>query len=100
MTYKMQIWEVRKLPRISNFGGMTIVIYYNDHDPPHFHIIYNEIQTRIDIRNGTYLKGNVPLPRAKEKDILYWLELHRDDMMNAWKDCMEKKQPSKILPLY
>lgn len=82
------------MPRISNFGGMTIVIYYNDHEPPHFHIINNEFQTRIDIEKGTYMKGSSPLPKAKEKDILSWLELHWDAMMEAWNDCMAKRQPT------
>ncbi|RDW21440.1 transcriptional regulator [Oceanobacillus arenosus] len=88
------------MPRISQFGGMTFVIYYNDHNPPHFHIIYNEINTRIDIYGGTYLKGNVPLPSSKEKDVFKWLEINRSDIIKVWDDCMAKRRPNKIPPLY
>ncbi|QSS99734.1 DUF4160 domain-containing protein [Pontibacillus sp. ALD_SL1] len=26
---------------ISHFGGISIHLYYNDHDPPHFHVNYS-----------------------------------------------------------
>ncbi len=41
-------------------------MYYNDHNPPHFHVIYNGIYTRMEIDNGSYMKGNEQLPKAKE----------------------------------
>jgi len=88
------------LPRISNFGGMTIVVYYNDHNPPHFHIIYNEVRCRILIESGKYMSGHQKLPKTKEKEALKWLELHRNDIMRAWNDCRANRVPSKIPPLY
>ena len=30
------------MPRISDFNGITIFMYYSDHDPPHFHAAYGE----------------------------------------------------------
>jgi hypothetical protein len=87
------------VPRISKFAGLTIVLYYNDHDPPHFHVI-GENQTRIGIETGAYLKGDNPLPSSKEKDVLKWLEMWRNDIMKGWNDCREGKEPAKIPPLY
>lgn len=72
---------------------MTIVIYYNDHIPPHFHIIYNEINTLIEIDNGKYMKGNVPLPKSKEKDVLRWLDIYRKVWEIAWKSGNRSKFP-------
>jgi len=60
---------------------MTIVIYYNDHKLPHFHIIYNEINTRIEIETGMYMKGNLPLPKLKEKDVLKWLDIYIEQIL-------------------
>jgi len=88
------------LPRISTFGGMTIVVYYNDHKPPHFHIIYGEVRCRIIIETGEYMQGRSKLPKTKEKDIRTWLELNRSDMMKVWNDCMANRKPNKIPPLY
>ena len=87
------------MPRISRFGGMTIVLYYNDHDPPHIHIV-GEYKTRIEINTGEYLKGDNPLPRNKEKEVLRWLELWHDDIMEGWNACREGYVPNKIPPLY
>ncbi len=75
-------------------------MYYNDHNPPHFHVIYNGIYTSIEIYTGNYMKGNEPLPKQKEKDVLEWLEINKDDIIKVWDDCMENRQPKKIPPLY
>ena len=29
------------MPEISRFLGIIITMYYNDHNPPHFHVRYN-----------------------------------------------------------
>lgn len=60
------------MPRICKFGGMTIVLYYNDHDPPHFHVIDSGFQTRIEICTSEYCKGDIPLSSSKEKDVLIY----------------------------
>jgi hypothetical protein len=88
------------VPRISNFGGMTIAMYFNDHIPPHFHVVYGDLITRIEIGSGAYMKGNLPLPKPKEKDILDWLNEYRNAIMNAWDDCRVKRTPRKVPPLY
>ncbi len=30
------------MPEISRFFGIVVAIYYNDHDPPHFHAKYGD----------------------------------------------------------
>jgi hypothetical protein len=32
------------MPRICSFYGIIIWIYYNDHNPPHFHATYGEFE--------------------------------------------------------
>ncbi len=32
------------MPRISQFFGVVIYMYYNDHPPPHFHAEYGEFE--------------------------------------------------------
>ena len=38
------------MPEISRFLGIIIGMYFNDHNPPHFHVLYNE----YDRENETY----------------------------------------------
>lgn len=44
------------MPLISEFYGISIYMYYEDHNPPHFHAIYNEHKALIDIQNGCVFK--------------------------------------------
>ncbi|MDE3075003.1 MAG: DUF4160 domain-containing protein [Chloroflexota bacterium] len=45
------------MPRISQFFGITIAMFYNDHSPPHFHAMYNWDKAR----NGVPLDAIEPL---------------------------------------
>jgi hypothetical protein len=62
--------------------------------------VVGEYKTRIEIETGDYLKGDVPFPSNKEKDIQTWLDKWRDDMIKGWNDCRDGIEPSKIPPLY
>lgn len=85
------------MPRIAQFGGMAIYVYFDDHDPPHFHIRGQE-KTRMNILTGEYLKGDPPLSKNKERDILIWLRKNRNDIMKAWDDCRRGIMPENIPP--
>lgn len=37
------------MPRVSEFFGITIYMYYNDHMPPHFHAEYGEYEAIYEI---------------------------------------------------
>jgi phosphomannomutase len=37
------------LPEISRFFGIIISIFYDEHNPPHFHARYAEYKIAIDI---------------------------------------------------
>ena len=48
------------MPRISEFYGIVIYMYYSDHAPPHFHAIYGQFEAEILIRSAAVLKGHLP----------------------------------------
>lgn len=37
------------IPEISRFYGIIIAMYYDEHNPPHFHATYNGIESVFDI---------------------------------------------------
>jgi hypothetical protein len=78
---------------------MTIYIYFDDHEPPQFHVRGQE-KTRIHIITGEYLKGDNPLSNNKERTIQIWLEKNRNDIKKAWDDCRTGIMPQNIPPLY
>jgi hypothetical protein len=38
------------MPEISRFLGVVIAMYYNDHDPPHFHALYDDFEVTVRVR--------------------------------------------------
>lgn len=50
------------MPSISSFFGITIYMYRKDHNPPHFHALYNG----YDCQEGTMFKWAVMEVEPKE----------------------------------
>ena len=49
-----------EVPRISFFCGIAIMMYFYDHEPPHFHAQYAEYHAVIAINVGEVLVGDLP----------------------------------------
>jgi Domain of unknown function (DUF4160) len=45
------------MPRISQYYGIAIYMYYEDHAPPHFHAIYGEFEAVLGIQTDDVLDG-------------------------------------------
>ena len=45
------------MPEISRFLGMKIFMYFNEHNPPHFHVEYNEYKASINIKTFGVMEG-------------------------------------------
>ena len=48
------------MPELCRFFGIIIRMYYNDHDPPHFHAVYGEDEVLIDIDTLAVIRGELP----------------------------------------
>ena len=48
------------MPQISRFFGIIISMYFDDHNPPHFHAKYGEFEALISIDNFSILEGDLP----------------------------------------
>ncbi len=88
------VWYTAAMPRISEFYGIAVYIYYRDHNPPHFHAIYGDSEAIVEIRTGAILEGK--LPRRAAKLVGEWSELHRDALLADWA-LAEAQQP--LLPI-
>lgn len=85
------------MPTISSFYGILIMMYWADHQPPHFHARYGEHKVSVEIGTLTILKGR--LPRRAMALVLEWAQLHREELMEAWDRCVHQQPPRKIRPL-
>ncbi len=48
------------MPEICLFGGIRITMYYDDHNPPHFHAEYAGYKSLVDIQRGCVIRGALP----------------------------------------
>lgn len=68
------------MPTISQFFGIVIRMYYNDHAPPHFNAYYGGNSATIDIETLEILEGT--LPRRVLSLIKEWSDMHRAELLS------------------
>jgi phosphomannomutase len=85
------------MPEISRFYGIIIAIFYNEHNPPHFHARYGGEKVAVDIRTLQILEGRIE-PRALGL-VIEWASQHQDELMEDWELARNEKPPKAIAPL-
>ncbi len=85
------------MPTISEFFGIKIFMYWDEHNPPHFHAEYGEFKAIISIQEGAITKGALPLKQLKL--VLAWAEIHQEELLENWERARQHGQISKIDPL-
>src|SRR5688572_12689082 len=85
------------LPKISEFFGIEIYMYFDDHAPAHFHAVYAEHEAQIKIDDSSVLRGNLP-PRGLGL-VVEWATLRRAELLAAWREARDMKTLSWIQPL-
>lgn len=85
------------MPEISRFLGIVILMYFNDHDPPHFHVQYNEFRAIIEIETLAVRDGH--LPGRVLGLVVEWAELRRGELLSNWQSLRMDGHFQKIAPL-
>ncbi len=85
------------MPEISLFFGIRVMMFYDDHLPPHFHAEYNGQKAVVDILNSRVVKG--ALPARQLKLILAWTVIHQDELMQNWELAKGHEPLNRIAPL-
>jgi hypothetical protein len=86
------------MPEISRFFGIVIAVFYDDHNPPHFHARYGGNKASIDIRTLRILDGELT-PRALGL-VIEWASQHQDELMADWELASQNQPPRAIEPLH
>ncbi|MGA9277426.1 DUF4160 domain-containing protein [Ilumatobacter sp.] len=85
------------MPRLSEFYGIAIYMYFADHNPPHFHAIYGEHEALVQIDDGCIVRGG--LPKTAAKLVEQWRTLHHDELLADWELAQEPTSLNPIEPL-
>ena len=84
------------MPSISFFYGIVIMMYFDDHNPPHFHAKYQDNIAEITF-DGKVLRGS--LPEKQLRMVQAWAAIHEEDLKTNWELLRDASQPEKIEPL-
>ncbi len=85
------------MPVISMFFGIIVRMFYDDHNPPHIHVEYQDQKAVIDFR-GNIVKGDIK-SRTALRLIREWIDLHSEDLMCNWELAKTGEEINKINPL-
>ncbi|MES1244328.1 MAG: DUF4160 domain-containing protein [Acidobacteriota bacterium] len=85
------------MPEISRFYGMIILMFYNDHAPPHFHVRHAADRAIVGIESLRLLEGRLS-PRALRM-VLEWAALHQSELLEDWQRARSQEPLSAIEPL-
>ena len=85
------------MPKISEFYGIAIYMFYSDHAPPHFHAYYGEHEVLVGISPARILQGKVPT--RVQSLIFEWVAMHQQELLKDWELCSSQQKPLPINPL-
>ena len=84
-------------PELSRFNGIRVMMFKDDHNPPHFHAETAEFEASYRISTLELLDGK--LPRRAEELVLEWAEKHRQELADNWFSLADGGTFQKIVPL-
>jgi hypothetical protein len=85
------------VPEVCRFFGIVIAMFYNDHNPPHFHVRYGEQRALMAVDTLTVLGGRLS-PRVLGL-LTEWAVLHQDELRENWRLARQQAPLRPIAPL-
>ncbi len=76
------VYEIKKL--VDKINNLKIHIYPNDHNPPHFHVLTDNINASFNIQTGELIRGTID-PKD-QKRIKYFYENQKENLLEIWRD--------------
>jgi hypothetical protein len=71
------------LPRISEFFGIVVFMYHNEHGVPHLHARHSGRWVALSIETREVLaRGLAPASQAL---LVRWTELHKVELLENWR---------------
>jgi Domain of unknown function (DUF4160) len=70
------------MPIVVRLQYCVIRMYFNDHNPPHFHVDTTDGRALVAIADGTLIEGRASARAMREaRD---WAEVNRDKLFAIW----------------
>jgi len=72
-------------------------MYFQDHNPPHFHAAYQDMEAEYSISTLEILAGR--LPSRAHAMVKEWASLHQEELTRNWEKSRVPSGMEKIEPL-
>lgn len=76
------------MPVIARFYGIVVKMFYNEHNPPHFHVEYAEFDVIVFIKS---LEVSGFLPAKAKKRVLAWTKKYQSELLENWERSMNNE---------
>ena len=88
---------IPRVPAISRFFGIVIAMYFDDHEPSHFHARHAGRSCKVQIETLEVIDGD--LDTRDLRLVLAWAELHQGELRENWTRARAGERLSQIEPL-
>lgn len=85
------------MPEVCRFYGISIRMYFDDHNPPHFHAIYGVQEMEVAIDPLGLMQGKIP--RRAFGLVMEWASIHQQELLDNWQLLRSDQAPRRIDPL-
>lgn len=85
------------MPTIAIFYGISVRMYYDDHNPPHIHVYYVNQAAKFTIESGALIAGNVP--GRVESMVREWTLLNKVALLENWQRSLRHEPLLPVAPL-
>lgn len=85
------------MPKISEFFGTSIYMYWREHGRSHFHAVYGGREGVVAIEGLTFLEGELS-PRVRGL-VVEWATLPQAELPRIWRQARDHEPLDTIEPL-
>ncbi|MFI5030704.1 MAG: DUF4160 domain-containing protein [Reyranellales bacterium] len=84
------------MPTIAVVDGILVILYFNDHAPPHFHAQGADFHARIRIEDGGVIDVDGRISARQQRRLRDWALAHRDELMDNWRRVRAGEVPRRL----
>lgn len=85
------------MPTICFFDGIKIQMFYDDHPPAHFHVIFGDERAVVAVDPIAIMQGE--LSRSVRAKVFEWAAIHQAELRADWELARGRRPLSQIAPL-
>ncbi|MFL5063841.1 MAG: DUF4160 domain-containing protein [Xanthobacteraceae bacterium] len=83
------------MPTVAYFLGISVRMFFNDHEPPHFHVRYQGFRARVRSSDGGLIDGRLSPTVTR----LVNGRLYHESLMRNWRAARSDRQLERIAGL-